>query len=46
MISHRHFSKQELELIVNNFADKLSNELTRDATLKALSLMAGKGQAD
>ena len=44
MVSHQHFSTQELDVIVNSFVDKLQNELTRDATLKALSLMAGSGQ--
>lgn len=41
-VSHKNFSADEISSIINIFGDRLSNELTRESTLKALTLLAAK----
>jgi len=39
-VAHQHLAKQQLDHIVSIFGERLVNELTREATLKALTLIA------
>jgi hypothetical protein len=39
-VAHEKFSAQEISGIISIFGDRLNNELTREATLKALTLLA------
>lgn len=39
-ITHAFLGQQQLDMIIDIYGERLNNELTREATLKALTLMA------